>query len=132
MPTCSDAKVRRILMLQIGQSAPTLKSASRAAAVREGPRTNYFIFHIRILGFYNLHQLLALDIYEGRLFRSNWTKTKKQKRKCIHKTPQVEADPLKVPATSRGEVFWRPKANTKTQNEKQILNDNPKRIPKVC
>jgi hypothetical protein len=95
MPTCSDAKVRRILMLQIGQSAPTLKSASRAAAVREGPRTNYFIFHIRILGFYNLRQLLALDIYEGRLLRSNWTKTKTKKQKTKTRVPKnkSEADP---------------------------------------
>ena len=38
-PKCSDANVRRILMLQLGQSAPTFKNASRAAAVREGPRT---------------------------------------------------------------------------------------------
>ena len=90
MPTCSDAKVRRILMLQIGQSAPTLKSASRAAAVREGPRTNYFIFHIRILGFCNLRQLLALDIYEGRLLRSNWAKTKKQKHKNKNKGAQKQ------------------------------------------
>ena len=56
---------------------------------------SFKLFHIRIisysnLGFYNLYQLLALAIYEGRLLRNNTKRNKKQKHKNKNKGAQKQ------------------------------------------